>query len=280
MNPTMIDTITRLFADRKLSRRQSLAAGAGIAAGALATPALSAVAQDATPVASDATLVAPDAEHGPEMLFVQSFQSGSIVATPDVEGRYTLTLEHGLGETIYFSDRPDRIVGSSPTAAFLDGLGFSDDNPPNAAILTHNQEGDSTLAVVELFNPIYDEETATLTYDVSLLEHWRDGTDLGFSETPVDVDAIGDTFGTAHLFIDDCNGWDTYCFSPDPTLGISGHVGTISTLEYDGFCYGWSTMMCLPCQPWIADHEDAERNWIQQCNVRFPDCLDDCRINW
>ena len=270
MNPTMIDTITRLFSDRKLSRRQSLAAGAGIAAGALATPALSAVAQDATPVA-------PDAEHGPEMLFVQSFQSGSIVPSNDVAGRYTITLDHGLGETIYFSDRPDRIVGSTPTAAFLDGLGFSDDNPPNAAILTHNQDGDSTLAVVELFDPVFDEETATLTYDVSLLEHWRDGTDLAFTETPVDVDAIGDTFGTAHLFIDDCGGTDIYCISPDRTLGISGHVGTILNGEHDGFCYSWSAMMCLPCQPWIADDEGVWRYWGQQCNLRFPDCLDNCR---
>jgi len=271
MNPTRFDTITRLFADRKLTRRQSLAAGAGLAAGIAGSRLASA--QEASP---EALPITPDADHGPEMLFVQSFHSGSIVPSERAEGRYTVTLEHGLGETIYFSDRPDRIVGSTPTAAFLDGLGFPEDNPPNAAILTQNPDGDTTLAVVELFDPVYDAETATLTYDVSVLEHWKDGTDLAFTETPVDLGALGDTFGTAHLFIDDCQGSDILCYSPDRTLGIHGHVGSILYSEHDGFCYSWGAWECLPCQPWIADAEGAFRYWNQQCNVRFPDCLENC----
>ncbi len=271
MNPTRFDTITRLFADRKLTRRQSLAAGAGLAAGIAGSRLASA--QEASP---EALPITPDADHGPEMLFVQSFHSGSIVPSERAEGRYTVTLEHGLGETIYFSDRPDRIVGSTPTAAFLDGLGFPEDNPPNAAILTQNPDGDTTLAVVELFDPVYDAETATLTYDVSVLEHWKDGTDLAFTETPVDLGALGDTFGTAHLFIDDCGDWEITCYSI-PSKGINGHVGSILTDEHDGFCYSWEAAFCLPCQPWIADGYSAYRYWNQQCNERFPDCLGICQ---
>ena len=37
-------------------------------------------------------------------------------------------------QTIAFSDRPERIVVQAPMQQFLDGLGFSVENPPNAAI--------------------------------------------------------------------------------------------------------------------------------------------------
>ena len=164
MDPNRFESITKLFASRRLSRRRVVAeAATGLAAGTATVAGLhmTTAAQEATPL--------PHADHGPAMLFVQSFESGSIVPKAGEAGRYTMTLDRGLGETIYFSDRPDRIVGSTSTAAFLNGLGFLDDNPPNAAILTHNPDGASTLAVVELFNPIYDEETATLAYDVSVL---------------------------------------------------------------------------------------------------------------
>ncbi len=260
MNPNMIDTITRLFADRKLSRRQTLAAGA------LAAPALPSVAQDATPIVLEATPVAPDADHGPEMLFVQSFQSGSIVPSERAEGRYTVTLDHGLGETIYFSDRPDRLVGSTPTAAFLDGLGFPEENPPNAAILTRNPNGDSNMAVVELFDPVYDAETATLTYDISVLEHWEDSTDLAFTQTPVDVGTIGETFGSAHLFIDDCADEDITCV----TSNSDGLLGIIPNADFDGWCYSWwPAARCLPCQPWNRSFTSASEYWTGICRARF-----------
>ncbi|MCC6704298.1 MAG: hypothetical protein IT334_05425 [Thermomicrobiales bacterium] len=268
MNPTRLDTITRLFADRKLSRRQSFTAGAGLAVGTLAAPVLADAAQEATPIA-------PDAEHGPEMLFVQSFQSGSIAPSERVEGRYTITLDHGLGETIYFSDRPERIVGSTPTAAFLNGLGFPEDNPPNAAILTESATGETTLAVVELFDPVYDAETATLTYDVSVLEHWQDSTELAFTQTLVDVSAIGDTFGTAHLFIDDCSTSTIMCLDRHTMRHVAGLIGDDA---HDGWCYSWSAAFCLPCQPWLggADLASIQDYWNQQCNATYTECKSDC----
>ena len=41
-------------------------------------------------------------------LFVQSFEGGSIAPKDGEDGTYTLTLEHGLGQTLYFADRPPR----------------------------------------------------------------------------------------------------------------------------------------------------------------------------
>ena len=122
----------------------------------------SAQAQEATPVATAA-------DHGPAMLFIQSFESGRIAPVEGGDGRYTVTLEHGLGETIYFSDRPDRIVGTDPTGAFLEGLGFTRDNPPNAALVMETAPGEPELAVVELFDPFYDRDAATVNYEVAAL---------------------------------------------------------------------------------------------------------------
>jgi hypothetical protein len=59
-----------------------------------------------------------------QFLFVQSFRSGSIAPKAGTDGAYTLTLEHGLGQKIYFSDRPERVVGADPTPQFLKGFGF------------------------------------------------------------------------------------------------------------------------------------------------------------
>jgi hypothetical protein len=50
------------------------------------------------------------------MLFIQSFQLGSIAAKAGEEGTYTLTLQEGLGQTIYLADR---IVGTVPTNRFI-----------------------------------------------------------------------------------------------------------------------------------------------------------------
>lgn len=267
MDVTRFDSVTKLFASRRLSRRQAVAgASAGLAAGALGAAGVTvASAQEATPALPSGA----DAE-APAMLFVQSFQSGSIAPSEAAEGRYTVTLDHGLGQTIYFSDRPDRIVGAMPTGPFLEWLGFPDDNPPNAAIVTDNGDGETTLAVVELFAPVYDPATATATYELAVLEQWEDSTDLGFTETPANLAAMGATFGTSHLFIDgidDC---------PDATMSCvvsaTGETaGTIDNSEHDGYCYFAGNFACFPCQPWV--NADENRNyWLDQCSERFEAC--------
>src|SRR5215203_5145945 len=96
MDINRFDIVAKLLARRRLSRRQALArGGAGFAAGALAAGLAGVSAQEATPD------VVPDAKRGPTMLFLQSFQSGTIVPKSDEDGRYTVMLEAGLGQTIY-----------------------------------------------------------------------------------------------------------------------------------------------------------------------------------
>ncbi|HEV2527138.1 MAG TPA: hypothetical protein VGT61_01640, partial [Thermomicrobiales bacterium] len=185
MDASRFDAVFRIFGQRRLSRRSALASGAALGAAALAT---AATAQDATPPGDmgtpDAmgTPGASDAATRTEFLFVQSFQAGSIEPKEGVDGRYTLTLEAGLGQTVYFSDRPERLVGTAPTPQFLDGLGFPENNPPNAALVVETGVGETDIAVVELFAPVYDAATHTATYEVEVLANWETSTELGFTQ--------------------------------------------------------------------------------------------------
>ena len=151
----------------RLSRRTALTASAGLSGLALDTIASrEAVAQDATPVASP---VAAGAQA--TVLFVQSFAGGSLMPNQDEEGTFVLTLHGEHGRTIGFSDRPQRIVGSVPTQAFLDGLGFSPTNPPECGPRDRAGAGRNRRHRLARAAQItsYDEANQTLTYDVRIL---------------------------------------------------------------------------------------------------------------
>lgn len=222
-------------------------------------------------IAAQAATPEPDAEHGPEMLFVQSFQTGSITPVEGEEGRYTVTLEHGLGQTIYFSDRPNRIVGASPTPRFLGSLGFPDDNPPNAALLMEVAEGKTEIAVVELFRPVYDETSHTATYEVEVLSQWENSVELGFGKAAGDLAELAPSFGASHLFIDGCPDGVITCQS------ASGFTGSFDSSIFDGFCYSEVDGVCLPCQPWKDTVFDAFGLWRQMCNSYFSKCKGECQ---
>lgn len=244
MDASRFDRITQLFTQRRLSRRQAMtgtvgAGITGITSGLVATQ-MPALAQNATPVASPAAspVAATGSPEKTTYLFVQSFQSGTLVANKDND-RHTLTLEHGLGQTIYFGDRPSRDVGVTPTKQFLDGLGFTENNPPNAALIVETGTGESDLAVLELFAPTYDEATHTATYQVQGLEAWQDTLDLGFTDAPTDLAGMATQFSGAHLLIDDCANGTVTCFDDGTPIG-----------EFDDlpFCYNYG--VCMPCEPY------------------------------
>jgi hypothetical protein len=271
MTPSNFDSIARLFAARRLSRRSALAGGgAELAAAGLAAAGLSgavAHAQEATPAPTGAA-----ADTG-ETLFVQSFESGRIAPKAAADGTYTLTLEHGLGRTIYFTDRPERVVGTSPTPAFLKALGFSPANPPNAALVVEAAPGDEAIAVLELANPRYDEGTRTATYDVQVLQDWERTLEMGFSEEPTGLAQLAPSFGAAHLFIDDCPDI-VNCYAPGLDGGSPVKMGPLPGGP-QGRCYSWRYARCLPC--------DSSGNWVSQESVNalcgkeyWIECGDDC----
>ena len=264
MDATRFDPIARLFARRRRAQgapgRHTPAQGStGPAAGALATAGLAATA-------------AQDAEHGPTMLFLQAFKAGSVAPKAGADGRYVLTLEQGLGHTVYFSDRPHRVVGATPTPEFLAGLGFPDDNPPNAALVVEGADGATEIAVLQLYAPAYDEASRTATYEAEELQGWQRSVAAGFVEASADLAARLPSFGAAHLFIDDCPQGNIMC-------SVGGQwIGDIPSAEFGGYCYAADAGRCLPCDPWQTWQQQAEDHWRNQCNLRFAACNGACSV--
>ncbi len=269
MDAQRLTPLTRRLSAR-LSRRVTLqASGIGLAAGLAARSPIGARAQDATPAPSgdDATF-----------LFVQSATSGTFAANPDagtpaVDGTavtgggadYLLTLEGHTGSTVYFSDRPERIFGESPTPAFLTGLGFTPDNPPNAALVTSDADGNEDILVVELLTPAYDADAGSVTYGVNILSDYEGGLDF-VAQRQADED-LAPSFGEASLFIDDCPDISN-CYAGLSKVGPlpGGSIGT---------CWSWSSAQCLPCNGDSIDSLD------QACNDAYPDqCEDGCGVIW
>ena len=270
MEPPRFDALTRSLSSR-LSRRTALqTSGLGLAAGLAAAAPLRAAAQDATPdpLNDDATF-----------LFVQSAASGTFAANPgagtpttdsvtDGGGAdYLLTLSGHTGNTIYFSDRPERIFGEAPTQAFLDGLGFPAGNPPNAALVTNDADGNEDILVVELFEPSYDAAADTVTYGVNILSDYE-GDGLAHVASRQQDEDLAPTFGEASLFIDDCS-------DVGVCLIWGGHgpivVGPPPAGTPVGQCWSWSSFSCNPCQGW------SQQDYQNVCNNAYPDqCNGNC----
>jgi hypothetical protein len=208
MDAHRFDRFARALAGR-LSRRTALTAGGGgLAAALLAAGRSSGTAQEATPDASPVASPAasPAAGAGPEFLFVQTFAEGTWTPKPDVDGVYDLTLTGHAAQTVYFSDRPDRIVGTVPTREFLDRAGFTPDDPPNAAVVVQAPEGGEDVLVVELFDPVYtqgfgEDGGVSLTYAARVLAG-EPGERLSSLAARQGDGQLPESFGSASLFID------------------------------------------------------------------------------
>lgn len=272
MQPTMFDQISQRFSERRVSRRTAL--GTSLAVGAAAMTGIGVTtAQDATPDATPEAVTASAGDRSPTQLFVQSFQSGSIAPAAGGLGTHTVTLAQGLGQTIVFTDRPSRDVFTTPTPVFLNGLGFDVDNPPNAALLLDAGDGTTDIAVIELFNPSYDEATHTATYDIAVLANWQNDLELGFQEEPVDLANVAAEFGATHLFIDGCSG------SYPCVWWSEGHPDTKGYLQNVPATYWWNKGKCVPdgtAETRTLDEVDAY--WAAKCNEAFPACEGRCGL--
>ncbi|MHA7777215.1 hypothetical protein [Roseibium sp. M-1] len=129
----------------KMNRRDAILATGLIAAGATVAPAIA-------------------AEEEAELLFVQNSGGAKLSG-----GKLTLT--GASASTLYFSDRPERIVGRVTTKEFVDHWATGDDSfkqdPPNA-VLTADNGGEAVEVTLVLKNPTL--EGSDLVYEVEVLD--------------------------------------------------------------------------------------------------------------
>lgn len=118
-----------------------------------------------------------------DFLFVQYAKSVTLA-----DGKLTLT---GIQpETLYFSDRPDRIVGRESTEKFVEhwwkeGKDSFASNPPNAVLAVMSEPVPLDLVVV-LKEPVLEDDS--LVYTVEVL----DGPDSGEGKaSALFIDVIG-----------------------------------------------------------------------------------------
>jgi hypothetical protein len=175
-------------------------------------------------------------------MFVQTAQSGTLIPVAGEDNLYALTLMGISPQTVAFSDRPERIVVQAPMQKFLDGLCFSPQNGPNAALEILGAAENEDVAVVELFDPVYDAANQTLKYNLSLLEQ----PNLSYALFNERADkALPETFGPAALFIDDCKDSNVVCAKNYDMADGSCYdeCGTIAT----GCCWHVGDFTCHAC---------------------------------
>jgi ABC-type Fe3+-hydroxamate transport system substrate-binding protein len=136
---------------------------------------------------------------GVTFLFIQGAQSGSLSEVNATTS--TLELSDVSDKTIMFSDRPNRIVASIDTADFIGnwstGANSFAADPPNVALVVDDDEVEQRqdLAVIELFNPVYDSEANTLKYDIIAENATSIGLPSEFEQSTLVIDDDGEGDG-------------------------------------------------------------------------------------
>lgn len=154
------------------TRRRLLALAAG---GSLALPLLA-----ATGVRAE--------EDRPMLMFVQLAS-----ATEVDEAASTIRLVNLSPQTLYFSDRPDRIAGHVKLDKYLSdwtaaaGADNFAADPPNAALSVYEPgKADSSVSIIEILNPRV--EGADILYDYKVI---RGAGPVAGGETALFIDMIG-----------------------------------------------------------------------------------------
>lgn len=148
-----------------------------------------------------------------------SISADQAQVTPLGGKSYRLTLENVDERTTWFTDRPVRHAGATPTARLIAGWNIGRDNfaqdPPTAALVMHEPAGGADTLVVELSRPVYDQAQDQLTFTAKEIAaeaeistaHREDADPL--PKTPT-------TYSEVSLFIDDES---TILVAPAPLTG-------------------------------------------------------------
>lgn len=114
MDPARLEKVSKLLSNRRLSRRKATRHGVGtLATTGLAHATAAEDVRSGTPSATREAVADPEKT---SFLFVQTFGAGSI--TYDEDGNLSLAADPLTGQTIYFSDRPERRAVDNATRTF------------------------------------------------------------------------------------------------------------------------------------------------------------------
>ncbi len=148
-------------------------------------------------VANQAT---PPAESALDLLVVQSFDSGRLAPEAGSTDLATLAFEQPLRDALYFSERPNRVVGSYATEELLEIVRQAGPDPVNAALIADLEAGGEVQVVVELLQGEINT-AGTVNYAVRLLGE-ADHTSLALEESSLSELVEPIQLGRGHLFID------------------------------------------------------------------------------
>lgn len=158
----------------------------------------SALLLDSTAGARQAT---PAVEDNLSLLVVQSFASGQLAPEDGGGGLATLTFEPPASDALFFSERPNRVVGTYSAAELLEFVRQAETDPLNAALVANLEEGGEVQAVVELLGGEIDT-AGTVRYQVRLL---GEAGQTGLNLEAQSLSELGAPLylASGHLFIDD-----------------------------------------------------------------------------
>jgi hypothetical protein len=203
-------------------------------------------------------------------MFVQTAQSGTLVPVAGADNLYTLTLRGTSPQTVAFSGTPERVVVQAPMQEFLDGMCFRPKNGPNAALEILDADESEDLAVVELFDPVYDASSQTLRYNVSIIEQ----PDLSYAAFNNRADkALPTRFGPTALFVDDCPDGLVCCAKAwnEDVADCDDICGTIPI----GCCWRWNSLHCEGCHSVGYYKDKCLKRYGKGCdNFICEDCSD------
>jgi hypothetical protein len=168
-----------------------------------------------TPSAAVAQVATPVTEEAIESLFVQTASGSTLTPldTPAGEATHELVLQERSDQTVYFADRPSRLVGTVPTSDVLAAFAAEADSPPNAALVALNEAGEEEIIVLELLSSEEDATTGEVTYQVALLSDYTE-FEYELESEPVTEVTESRSYGATSLFIDD------WCIVPMVPLPI------------------------------------------------------------
>lgn len=157
----------------------------------------------------------------PSLFYLMIGSSGTFAGTEGQPNRFALTITGLNPDVVYFSDHPNRIAGHEDLATFIDGWqtnGFVED-PPNAALILHEEDETRDVMIVELTGPSYDASADTLTFTATVL---TDAVTGGLADYAAKADdALPESFAKCALLIDNGESGSTITFMYNPAQDAS-----------------------------------------------------------